>query len=298
MYCKSPFMKQGMKLPCGHCAACKVQRTREWAIRLAHEASTSDGSSFITLTYNDLNVPLDWNISKRELQLYFKRLRKGLGNRKLRYYAVGEYGDAENVNSDLTRAAASSASGPARGRPHYHILLFGLDALEHEFLGSQSMCCIGGPAYEAWNDKGFVYVGNVNYKSARYVAGYIHKKMYGKAALDVDYEQPFSLVSRGIGKDYCLSREKQLRENLFVTMNGVKHSLPRYYVKLLGLEADMQEKAEESNEEKQAYYEEKYAGTCRPSKEKIAMSTVMQLAIAEGVNRNIEAKNELFGGKI
>lgn len=77
---------------CGHCLACKIQRSREWSFRLSVEASYWKDASFLTLTYNDENLPPDGSLVKADLQKFFKRLRKDLAN-PIKYYACGEYGD-------------------------------------------------------------------------------------------------------------------------------------------------------------------------------------------------------------
>lgn len=97
-------------------------------------------SVFVTLTYKD--APDE--VSKRDLQLFFKRLRARLGV-GFRYFAVGEYGGRG-------------------GRPHYHVALFGVSFAEADDIG------------ESW-DRGFVQVGELNARSAHYIAGYVQKKL-------------------------------------------------------------------------------------------------------------------------
>ena len=50
------FPKTGpwnMKLPCGRCIGCRLDRSKQWAIRLMHEAQQHNKNSFITLTLNE-----------------------------------------------------------------------------------------------------------------------------------------------------------------------------------------------------------------------------------------------------
>lgn len=44
-------------LPCGQCIGCRLERSRQWAIRCAHEASLYEENCFITLTYRDEDLP-------------------------------------------------------------------------------------------------------------------------------------------------------------------------------------------------------------------------------------------------
>lgn len=77
---------------CGHCLACKLQRSREWAFRLNCEAHYWKEAAFITLTYDNDNLPKDNSLHKEDLQKFWKRLRKDL-DKPIKYFACGEYGD-------------------------------------------------------------------------------------------------------------------------------------------------------------------------------------------------------------
>ena len=94
-------------VPCGRCTSCRLEHSRQWAVRCMHEAQMHEGNSFITLTYAPEHLHEDYSVHKKELQKFFKRLRKNTGI-KLRYFACGEYGDENR-------------------RPHYHAIIFGYD---------------------------------------------------------------------------------------------------------------------------------------------------------------------------
>lgn len=101
-------------------------------------------SSFLTLTYSPENLPADGSVSPRDLTLFLKKLRKNLG-RKIRYFAVGEYGDHTQ-------------------RPHYHLALFGVSLADHPIV------------QHSWG-KGHILLGDLTSDSAQYICGYITKKM-------------------------------------------------------------------------------------------------------------------------
>lgn len=138
------------------------------------EYMTCGIACYITLTYDDDHLPGDGGVHKKELQNFFKRLRKRLFNErgiKIRYFACGEYGDQD-------------------GRPHYHAIVFGV------WLGLDLL-------KEEWG-KGFVKRGYCNQKTCSYVAGYVAKKVGSKASIrDKDKPKEFQLMSRrpGIGHD-------------------------------------------------------------------------------------------------
>ena len=45
------------RIPCGKCLPCQKKRRSEWSLRLEHEFLYSDSAFFITLTYDDYNIP-------------------------------------------------------------------------------------------------------------------------------------------------------------------------------------------------------------------------------------------------
>lgn len=196
-------MRQTILVPCGHCISCRIARSREWAVRLLHESEFWDEFCFVTLTYSEENL-VSPSLIPRDLTLFFKRLRKDLGKRKIKYFACGEYGDRF-------------------GRPHFHAIIFGLGTFDKKLI------------QENW-DKGYVKVGTLTYQSCRYVAGYVQKKLYGKGAKyysDNGLVPPFSRCSKHLGEEYVDKYWNKLYSMGRVTVNGVPMALPRYYTKKL-----------------------------------------------------------------
>jgi len=198
----------GPMVPCGRCDPCRKARANEWAVRLMHEASYWTRKAFVTLTYNDAHLPDDKSLDKAELQRFFKRVRKALGERDFKYFAAGEYGEDY-------------------GRPHYHFIGFGIDEMDNKLIE------------EKWG-KGFVSIGTVTIESCRYVSNYVLKaneggikgKDYGKRAA------PFRMSSQKLGSRYVNDNSEQILQHYYITVNGVKTALPRYYVKQLGDKVD------------------------------------------------------------
>lgn len=81
---------------------------------------------------------------------------------------------------------------------------------------------------------GFSYLGSVSSNSINYVTSYVQKKLYGKYVYK-DVEPPFSLMSKGLGLRYCLDNKDVLSESDCLVYRGKKISIPRYFVKKLGL---------------------------------------------------------------
>ena len=47
-----------IEVPCGKCLECRLDHARQWADRCILEASEYDDNCFLTLTYDDLNIPV------------------------------------------------------------------------------------------------------------------------------------------------------------------------------------------------------------------------------------------------
>lgn len=132
-----------------------------WTARILLEAHSHHENAFVTLTYEDAPPEL----VPRDMQLFMKKLRKAHSS-PLRYFGVGEYGER-------------------LGRPHYHLAVFGLSVLSVSLVN------------DAWG-LGFVSVGDLNQKSAQYIAGYTTKKLTTRIT---DGRHPeFARMSKGLGK--------------------------------------------------------------------------------------------------
>lgn len=204
-----------IEVPCGKCVACRVNYSSIWSTRLMHELNYWNSSVFLTLTYDDDHLPEGETLVKRDLQLFFKRLRKNSG-RALKYYACGEYGDVGF-------------------RPHYHCIIFGFD-----FASIKDRRLIKS----VWNKSNVLTgynFGSVTRDSCRYTCDYIMKAFIsGKDKSDFwlrfHKEPPFRVCSQGIGKRYCLDYASILKERLYcLGSDGKKVPLPRYYRQLLGI---------------------------------------------------------------
>jgi len=216
---------------------CKVQRSKEWALRLEHELSYHQYASFITLTYDDEHLPESKSLNKRDVQLWLKKLRKEVEPEKLKYYCAGEYGELN-------------------GRPHYHLIIFGLGKKDEELMNKH------------WRH-GYIYVGTVTYDSCRYVADYLQKRYYGEEYIKSIYGdrlQPYAVMSQKIGKQYCLDNRKTIVQELTCTKNGEPVGIPRYYKKVLDItEDEMSKIAQKRTKELATHYENKgYKGDLRP----------------------------------
>lgn len=205
---KLSFSPQGdpyitLEVPCGKCEGCRASQSLMWSIRAYHESTLHDRNSFVTLTYSDENLPSDGKIVKRDLQLFFKRLRKLLPPKSLKYIACGEYGDTTN-------------------RPHYHAILFGVDFLHDKITLKDDLYT--SPTLEKVWGLGHVSLAPVNMSSICYVCGYVTKK--------IKNPDTFNLMSRrpGIGHDWLDKFKGDLLRTASVTIEGKEYPIPARYL--------------------------------------------------------------------
>lgn len=145
-------------VPCGSCKGCRRERARQWTIRLVHESTLHERLSEVTLTYDDESIPPGRSLRHRDVQLFFKRLRKA--GYSFRYYMCGEYGDEKQ-------------------RPHYHVLLYGVDWPDREYWMRTPSGTIQyrSDTLSSFWPHGWALTGDVTAGAARYVSGYVVKKL-------------------------------------------------------------------------------------------------------------------------
>lgn len=168
-------------LPCGQCIGCRLERSRQWAIRLMKENRLHDRSSFLTLTYDDDHLHVLPNgkstLVLEDVQLFLKRLREHFAPHRLRYFQCGEYGcDDPNCGRPWCTHSA---------RAHHHMILFGEDFCRDRERIEDSPS--GHPQWmsptltQKWG-QGRATISDVSFESAAYVARYCVKKITGKGS--------------------------------------------------------------------------------------------------------------------
>lgn len=213
-----------LRLPCGQCVGCRLEKSRQWAMRCMHERRLHRENCFLTLTYANEFLPSGGTLVKRDLQLFMKRVRK-LKGPGVRFYGCGEYGD---VNQ----------------RPHYHVILFNCAFPDRKPAGENRR----GEKYwrsavvgELW-DMGHHILGDVTFESCAYVARYVMKKVSGDKQAE-HYEvfdrdgvvhsrvPEFTVMSRrpGIGLGWYMKYGAETYALDSCVVNGKEVRPPRYY---------------------------------------------------------------------
>lgn len=171
--CINPFTLSeangGNTVPCGKCEQCRKRQVSSWSFRLMQQYKRCESAYFITLTYDTKHVPITphgyMQLCKRDVQLFFKRLRKASpGNKAIKYYCVGEYGGQTK-------------------RPHYHAIIFNADI------------ALLQPAWKL----GQIHYGQVNEASVGYTLKYMFKKGIIPMHRNDDRQPEFALMSKALG---------------------------------------------------------------------------------------------------
>lgn len=224
-----------IKLPCGQCIGCRLEKSRQWALRCVHEAQLHSQNCFVTLTYSDENLPQWGSLNREDLTKFFKRVRKNVG--PFRYYACGEYGDETK-------------------RAHYHACLFGLDFNDKVPFSNKGghTLYISPTLNELWK-LGNTSIGELTFETAAYTARYVMKKGFGKGMppycrLDAEtgeaipLEQPYAVMSLrcrgadgkvgGLGSEWIRKYATDIynHEKDFIMVRGKKMKPARYYDKV------------------------------------------------------------------
>lgn len=215
-----------LQLPCGNCFMCQEEKARQQAVRIYHESLLHYESCFVTLSYANEHLPPHNGLRYEDLIKFKKRLRKLLWktHQKLRYYAVGEYGDKSL-------------------RPHYHACIFGHAFTDDRIiLKTQPYLLWTSPLLQAIWGLGYVSVGALNFRTARYTASYITKKLRSKQQYVytdettgelIPLEQPRSFMSDNLGKGWWLKHHQYTIDHDFVVIDGRRQKPPRAYDKWL-----------------------------------------------------------------
>lgn len=254
-------------LPCGKCNGCRMDYAHQWANRLMLELEAfkndpnhTGDAYFVTLTIADTHIndigdsdagrrgdqkqlhvlrPYEdpdnnllngWSrsVSKVDLQLFMKRLRRYHPDDKIRFFACGEYGSRSS-------------------RPHYHLILFGLTLDDNDLTFYKK----SGLGYDYMNSKyiskcwpfGFNVVAPVTWESCCYVSRYMLKKNAvmgkdGKSLYDkFNMEAPFVQMSRrpGIAKGYFQTLDSSVystRLTIGTSSGSYQFNTPRYFEKI------------------------------------------------------------------
>lgn len=205
-----------LALPCSECEYCMMQRSKDWALRMVHELQSHSRACFITLTYDDTNLPSNGSLVKRDFQLFMKRLRKEFKDVTIRFYHCGEYGSRFL-------------------RPHYHAILYGVDFDDRVFFSKKcDKTTYVSPTLQRLWPAGFSTVSDVTLESCAYVARYCMKKIHRASDCRRGVQPEYSTMSLkpAIGHEWYHKFKDDLFPKDFVTHLGRMYRVPRFYCSL------------------------------------------------------------------
>lgn len=224
---------ESLRLPCGRCFGCRLDRRSAWTVRCIHEAQLYDANSFVTLTYSDESLPAGGSLRYVDVQKFLKRLRRrvrgvtavvdeGIESFPIRYFVAGEYG-SQNL------------------RPHYHLLMFNTEFGDRVPIGKNLF--ESALLSKLW-PLGHASVGAVTPASVAYTCGYALKKVYGRQASERHYtsvnvetgevaervpEFIRMSLSGGIGSKWYEKFGRDVLPRDYVIVAGEKRRVPRFY---------------------------------------------------------------------
>lgn len=233
------FRDRPMVIECGQCLGCRMKKASDWTTRIMFESKFHVFCWFFTLTYDDEHLPDDYSCHVKDLQAFHHRLRKWLERRA----------KAEKRAADRLRFHVVSDYGSDFWRPHYHGSYFGFDIpdrLPAEPSKAGHAQWESAEINKLWG-KGRVWFSPLTRESAGYCSRHNLDKVTGAAAADhyhrlnlvtgefVWVEPEFMICSRrpGIGHEFFDEFESDMFPSDFVTVQGKKIPIPRYYARLV-----------------------------------------------------------------
>lgn len=249
-----------------------------------HEATLHEESCFLTLTYDDLNLPYGGTLVKAHFQRFMKKLRR-FAKKKMTYFHCGEYGERY-------------------GRPHYHACVFGYDFPDKVFFKEKNGHKLyRSPILERLWHQGTSLIGAVSFDSAAYVARYVVKKVTGPEApgwyqrqkiepstgeiIQVQLLPEYTTMSLkpAIGRGWLDKFMDETYRNDSVVARGVEMKPPKYYDKLFEI-SDAEAFAELKHERRKAAGTIKNRLNCTP--ERLAVREAVKSAQLTQLKREVE----------
>lgn len=249
-----PRYRRVTPVGCGQCHECLLNYSRNWATRLMLHKDNGffDGEKygpypegtcwFITLTYANEHLKTHHTVNTetgelhegttlyiKDMQNFWKRLRKKFTKYKISYFECGEYGH----NPDGT------------SRPHYHAIVFGVPFDQTQFKKVGMCKAMKTPRWtskeleDIWG-MGIVDIGRVTWESCGYVARYALKKVdgYNKDWYAAQGRLPeFVAMSKGFSKAYFEKNKNKMYETDSVPIvnkkTGANVKPPLYFDRML-----------------------------------------------------------------
>lgn len=230
--CKYPIniIDAGGIVPCGQCLPCRINKRKKRTTRLVLEGIQHEHCCFVTLTYSNDFLPVRLYdpksgeithqhpvgcLDKLAIQKFIKRLKTNLRRKcgstlakNIRFFCAGEYG--ENF-----------------GRPHYHLVIWGLPPKYWPFI-LQSWHDPRTKELMCDPDRITIEEPRSQWDVGQYVCAYMMKSLYKEGAPELDGRPPeFTTSSMSIGAksvDAIVSALQKISGSAYIEM---QNDIPR-----------------------------------------------------------------------
>ena len=197
-------------------------RSDAWAVKAHCEMVMHPANCMLNLSYNNKHLPKGRTLQYSDFQKFVSNLRKRLrraGEPTFRYLVCGEYGEQTN-------------------RPHYHAILFNYCpedlVFHHNSKGNEKLPMFSSKTVDELWGKGECFIGKATFESARYVAKYITKTLYGETAKRAyrNKKRPFVLSSRkpAIGIPFLEKFKGDVFPHDHVVIDQRAHTAPKSFL--------------------------------------------------------------------
>ncbi|AYP28958.1 MAG: putative replication initiation protein [Bacteriophage sp.] len=215
-------------LPCNRCTGCYMNIGQDWMTRLINESAMHEWSWFLTLTYDEENLPYGNSLVPEHSHKFARALRDHFRRRgeKIRHYMIGEYGGRF-------------------GRPHYHGIVFGPEFSDRKKVATRNgeHTCFESPLIAKLWGKGIHELSLASPDTMAYVSKYVTKKaltredpfahhyVVPETGEMIPQEPEFAHMSRrpGIGAKWLDKWTGDVFPSDEIVANGKAMRVPRYY---------------------------------------------------------------------
>lgn len=207
---KTPFKKEQRQLfdrgyykynktPCGQCEICRIEKSRQWAVKAAAERKVWKNACFLTLTYrpNDpIFVATKGTINKSTMQAFWKKLRYHLYKETKNAKEIDLKPELETMqeipkeieykymiskrkpNKKPIRYIQANEYGEKKGRCHHHAIVFNFNPTDLKRYSKDRRgywIYTSDKINKIWGH-GHVIIGKATTNAAAYVGRYCTKK--------------------------------------------------------------------------------------------------------------------------
>lgn len=187
------------RTPCGTCEICRVEKSRQWAVKAAAERKVWENACFLTLTYrpdDPVFIASNGTINKAAMQSFWKKLRYHLYKETKKATEIDMKPELEIMqkipeeielkymiskrkpNKKPIRYIQANEYGEKKGRCHHHAILFNFtpDDLTQWKKDKRGYWLYVSPKLTKLWGHGHVIIGRATTNAAAYVGRYCTKK--------------------------------------------------------------------------------------------------------------------------